>query len=197
MNSVYAELRIHEGDAHIIRNAGGSAYVRLSSASYSLAKPILNSKDALRSIIISQRLLGTREIAVFHHTDCGMLTFNTPQLRQIVKESDPNNEKLKVVDQIDFLEFPELEQSVIDDVQYLQENPLVLPETIITGWVYEVGSGKVRYECHPLPLVALTSVRFADSSNCLIVLTYTPSLYICISIQILCLCYFSMQRSKL
>ena len=101
------------------------------------------SKDALRSIVISQRLLGTREIAVFHHTDCGMLTFNTPQLRQIVKDSDPNNEALKAVDQIDFLEFPELEQSVKDDVQFLKENPLVLPETPVTGWVYEVGTGKV------------------------------------------------------
>lgn len=72
-----------------------------------------------------------------------MLTFNTPQLRQIVKESDPGNEKLKAVDQIDFLEFPELEQSVKDDVQYLKENPLVLPETLVTGWVYEVGTGRV------------------------------------------------------
>ena len=101
------------------------------------------SKEALRSIIISQRLLGTREIAVFHHTDCGMLTFNTPQLRQIVKDSDPGNESLKAVDQIDFLEFPELEQSVKDDVNYLKESPLVLPETTVSGWVYEVGTGKV------------------------------------------------------
>ncbi|EKM60802.1 uncharacterized protein PHACADRAFT_246953 [Phanerochaete carnosa HHB-10118-sp] len=124
--NVYAELGIHEGDAHIIRNAGGSA------------------KDALRSIIISQRLLGTREIAVFHHTGCGMLTFNTQQLRKLVKDSDPNNEALKAVDQIDFLEFPEIEQSVRSDVQYLRENPLVLPESIITGWVFEVETGKVR-----------------------------------------------------
>jgi carbonic anhydrase len=72
-----------------------------------------------------------------------MLTFNTPQLRQIVKDSDPLNEKLKAVDQVDFLEFPELEQSVVDDVQYLKGNPLVLPETVVTGWVYEVETGKV------------------------------------------------------
>lgn len=124
--NVYAELGIHEGDAHIIRNAGGSA------------------KDALRSIIISQRLLGTREIAVFHHTDCGMLTFTTPQLRDIVKDSNPADERLKVVDHIDFLEFSELEQSVKEDVQYLKESPLVLPETVVTGWVYEVGTGKIR-----------------------------------------------------
>ncbi|KAI0080026.1 carbonic anhydrase [Panus rudis PR-1116 ss-1] len=124
--NVYAELGINEGDAHIIRNAGGSA------------------KDALRSIIISQRLLGTREIAVFHHTGCGMLTFNTPQLRQLVKESDPSNPSLNAVDQIDFLEFSELEQSVKEDVEYLRNNPLVLKETVVTGWVYDVETGKIR-----------------------------------------------------
>ncbi|KAF7792492.1 hypothetical protein EIP86_003533 [Pleurotus ostreatoroseus] len=123
--NVYAELGIDEGDAHIIRNAGGSA------------------KDALRSILISQRLLGTREIAVFHHTDCGMLTFTTPQLRKLVKDSDPSDPTLNVVDEIDFLEFPELEQSVKDDVEYLKTNPLVLKETVVTGWIYDVTTGKV------------------------------------------------------
>ncbi|KAI0706060.1 carbonic anhydrase [Cytidiella melzeri] len=123
--NVYAELGINEGDAHIIRNAGGSA------------------KDALRSIIISQRLLGTREIAVFHHTDCGMLTFTTPQLRDIVKSSTDDLSVAQAVDNIDFLEFPELHQSVKDDVKYLKENPIILPETEITGWVYDVGTGKI------------------------------------------------------
>jgi len=122
----FAQLGIKEGDAHIIRNAGGVA------------------KDALRSIIISQRLLGTREIAVIHHTSCGMVTFSTPQLRTLVKDSDPQNTALKTVDQIDFLEFGDLEQSVKEDVKFLKENPLVLPETKITGWVYEVETGKVR-----------------------------------------------------
>ncbi|KAJ3552817.1 hypothetical protein NM688_g3952 [Phlebia brevispora] len=123
--NVYAELGVNEGDAHIIRNAGGSA------------------KDALRSIIISQRLLGTREIAVFHHTDCGMLTFTTPQLRKLVKDSDPSNPSLHAVDEIDFLEFHELDKSIKEDVEYLKTSPLVLKETVITGWVYEVGTGKV------------------------------------------------------
>ena len=61
------------------------------------------SKEALRSIIISQRLLGTREIAVFHHTGCGMLTFSTPQLRALVKDADPGNAALQAVDEIDYL----------------------------------------------------------------------------------------------
>ncbi|KZT23873.1 carbonic anhydrase [Neolentinus lepideus HHB14362 ss-1] len=124
--NVVAHLGLKEGDAHIIRNAGGSA------------------KDALRSIIISQRLLGTREIAIFHHTKCGMLTFSTDQLRQIVKDSDPADEGLKAVDNIDFLEFADLEDSVKKDVKFLQNNPLVLKETKVTGWVYEVETGKIR-----------------------------------------------------
>ncbi|KAI1797562.1 carbonic anhydrase [Ganoderma leucocontextum] len=124
--NVYAELGIQEGEAHIVRNAGGSA------------------KEALRSIVISQRLLGTREIAVFHHTGCGMFTFTGPELRAIVKDSDPANAALKEVDNIDFLEFQGLEESVKEDVKFLLEHPLVLPETKITGWVYEVETGKIR-----------------------------------------------------
>ncbi|KAI8995435.1 carbonic anhydrase [Trametes punicea] len=123
----YAYLGIKEGEAHIVRNAGGVA------------------KEALRSIVISQRLLGTREIAVFHHTGCGMVTFDTPKLRALVKESDPDNAALaRAVDEIDFLEFSGLEESVREDVRFLQENPLVLPGTKITGWVYEVETGKIR-----------------------------------------------------
>jgi len=124
--NVYAELGIKEGDAHIIRNAGGSA------------------KDALRSVIISQRLLGTREIAVFHHTGCGMLTFSSPQLQKLVKDSDPSNTALHAVDHIDFLEFSNLEQSVKDDVNFLRASALVLPGTVVTGWVYEVETGKIK-----------------------------------------------------
>ncbi|EPT01634.1 hypothetical protein FOMPIDRAFT_1029646 [Fomitopsis schrenkii] len=124
--NVFSELGIKEGDAHIIRNAGGAA------------------KDALRSIIVSQRLLGTREIAVIHHTACGMTTFQTEELRARVKAADPANAALYDVDAIDFLEFADLEKSVRDDVGWLREHPLVLPESQITGWVYEVETGKVR-----------------------------------------------------
>lgn len=112
----------------------------------------------MRSIIISQRLLGTREIAVFHHTACGMLTFSTPQLRTLVKDSDPQNADLSVVDSIDFLEFGDVEKSVRSDVKFLKENPLVLPETKITGWVFEVETGKVCPSLDLSPLVLLTVV---------------------------------------
>ncbi|EAU92659.1 carbonic anhydrase [Coprinopsis cinerea okayama7 len=102
-------------------------------------------KEALRSIVISQRLLGTREVAVFHHTDCGMLTFTTPQLQDIVKDAAPGNDAVaSAVDKIDFLEISDVEGSVKSDVKFLQENPLVLPETKITGWTYDVRSGKVQ-----------------------------------------------------
>lgn len=125
-SSPAAHLGIKEGDAHVIRNAGGSA------------------KDALRSIVISQRLLGTHEIAVFHHTGCGMLIFSTNELRDIVKKADPGNSTTaSQVDAIDFLEFTDVEDSVRSDVKFLQESPLVLKETSITGWVYEVETGKV------------------------------------------------------
>ncbi|TFK30757.1 carbonic anhydrase [Coprinopsis marcescibilis] len=120
------QLGIDLGEAHVIRNAGGSA------------------KEALRSIIISQRLLGTREVAVYHHTDCGMLTFTTEQLRGIVRDASPGNEAVaSAVNQIDFLEISNLEESVKDDVTFLKQNPLVLPESKITGWTYDVRSGKV------------------------------------------------------
>ncbi|EMD41550.1 hypothetical protein CERSUDRAFT_41471 [Gelatoporia subvermispora B] len=146
----YAHLGINEGEAHIIRNAGGVA------------------KDALRSIIISQRLLGTREIAVFHHTGCGMLTFTSSHLQTLVKDSDPGNPALEAVDKIDFLEFPDLEQSIKDDVAFLKENPLVLPETVVTGWVYEVETGKVCPVQNLWGRLCVTHLRCSDSPNCLI-----------------------------
>ena len=74
-----------------------------------------------------------------------MLTFDTAGLRARVKADDPANAALDAVDDIDFLEFAGLEESVRADVQFLRENPLVLPETKVTGWVYEVETGKVRF----------------------------------------------------
>ena len=73
-----------------------------------------------------------------------MLTFSTPQLRALVKDADPGNAALQAVDEIDFLEFQGLEESVRADVRFLEEHPLVLPGTKVTGWVYEVETGKVR-----------------------------------------------------
>ncbi|RLV90897.1 Uncharacterized protein JA1_004222 [Spathaspora sp. JA1] len=114
-----AALGLTEGDAHVIRNAGGRA------------------SDALRSVIISQRLLGTREIVVIHHTDCGMLTFSDEGLRTIVEKETGQN-----VDHFAFLPFNDLAKSVKDDVEFLKNSPLVL-DVPITGYIYDVKTGKI------------------------------------------------------
>jgi carbonic anhydrase len=113
-------LGLEEGDAHVIRNAGGRA------------------QDALRSIVVSQLLLGTNEILVIHHTECGMLTFKNEDLQAKVKQ------ELGVdASDTDFLPFPDLEQSVRDDVKLLQDSPLVPDGTSVRGFVYDVKSGRV------------------------------------------------------
>jgi carbonic anhydrase len=114
-------LGLAEGDAHVIRNAGGRA------------------RDALRSIIISQRLLGTRELAVIHHTDCGMLTFSNSDLRAKVKEDLGQD-----TGEFDFLPFDDLDESIRQDVEFLQMTQLLNPDTLIRGFVYDVKTGKLR-----------------------------------------------------
>ncbi len=109
------------GDAHVIRNAGGRA------------------QDAIRSLVISQRLLGTTEIVVLHHTDCGMLTFNNEQLAAKVQAELG----VDVAGQ-DFLPFPDLEQSVRDDVAILRASPLIPSSIPISGAIYDVTTGKVH-----------------------------------------------------
>ena len=103
----------------MIRNAGGRA------------------RDALRSLIISQRLLGTREVAVIHHTDCGMLTFTNRDLREKVKEDLGQD-----TGEFDFLPFQDLDESVRQDIEFLQATQLLDPDTLIRGFVYDVRDGK-------------------------------------------------------
>lgn len=103
------------------------------------------SKESLRSIIISQRLLGTKDVLVIHHSDCGMLTFSDEQLRSKVIDAHPGDTKVsEAVNDLQFGPFPDLDRSVKDDVAFLKNHPLVLKEGNITGWVYEVETGKVR-----------------------------------------------------
>src|SRR5712672_236611 len=113
-------LGFEEGDAHVIRNAGGRA------------------ADALRSLVISEQLLGTTEIVVIHHTDCGMLTFSNEDLRTKVKQELHAN-----ADNIDFLPFSNLEQSVRDDVAFLRNSPFIPDNIKISGFIYDVKSGKL------------------------------------------------------
>jgi carbonic anhydrase len=114
------QFGLSEGDAHVIRNAGGRA------------------RDALRSLIISQRLLGTREVAVIHHTDCDMLTFSNRDLRVKVKE-----DLGKDTGEFDFLPFTDLEGSVRQDLEFLQATQLLDPETVFRGFVYDVRTGRL------------------------------------------------------
>lgn len=113
-------LGLEEGDAHVIRNAGGRA------------------ADGLRSLIISEQLLGTTHIVVIHHTDCGMLTFSNEDLRTKVKQDLHAD-----ADSIDFLPFKNLEQSVRDDVAFLRHSPLIPKSIDIHGFIYDVKSGRL------------------------------------------------------
>ena len=114
-------LGLEIGDGHVIRNAGGRV-----------------SEDAIRSLVISERLLGTTEIVVLHHTDCGMLTFTNEQLAAKIKDD------LSVdVGDRDFLPFSDLEKSVRDDVAILRASPLIPKDIPISGAIYDVTTGKV------------------------------------------------------
>jgi carbonic anhydrase len=115
-------LGLAEGDAHVVRNAGGRA-----------------SDDALRSLAISHELLGTREVVVIHHTDCGMLTFTNEQIRQRLRDrlgADTSG--------VDFLPFGDLDQSVRDDVAIIRASPLIPDDVAISGFVYDVRTGRLR-----------------------------------------------------
>jgi carbonic anhydrase len=114
-------LGLEEGDAHVIRNAGGRA-----------------SDDAIRSLAISQQLLGTNEVVVIHHTDCGMLTFSNEDLRKKLKQELNAN-----AEHIDFLPFKDLEQSVRDDVATIKNSPLLLKNIEVSGFIYDVKSGRL------------------------------------------------------
>lgn len=97
--------------------------------------------------MISQRLLGTTEIAVFHHTDCGMLTFTNDDIRRKVKNEEPGKAAVaEAVDNIDFLPFPDLKESVKDDINFLKGSQLLKGGTNLSGWIYDVTTGKVCSE---------------------------------------------------
>lgn len=110
------------GDAHVIRNAGGRV-----------------SDDALRSLVISQRLLGTQEIVVIHHTDCGMAKFTNADLRNKI-QADLGVDS----GDFDFLPFKDLEQSVRDDVQIIRDSPLVPDDIVVSGAIYDVHTGRLQ-----------------------------------------------------
>ncbi len=114
-------LGLEEGDAHVIRNAGGRA------------------ADALRSLVISEQLLGTNTIVIIHHTDCGMLTFTNEDIHTKIKQ-----ELHADADHIAFLPFKDLEQSVRDDIAFLRASTLIPQNIEIKGFIYDVKSGKLQ-----------------------------------------------------
>ncbi|KAJ3968113.1 carbonic anhydrase [Lentinula raphanica] len=122
----FTQLGIKPGEAHIIRNAGGMA------------------RDALRSLVISQRLLGTREIAVYHHTGCGMATFSKPYLRTLVTENSMDEDKQSIPQASESSKPTRgsdspLLSSLKSEVDFLRTHPLILRGTKISGWVWDIG----------------------------------------------------------
>ena len=110
------------GDAHILRNAGGRV-----------------TNDMIRSLVISQQQMGTREIVVLHHTDCGAQTFNNEDFQEHLKcelEVDVSGQ--------DFLPFQDVDESVREDMKLLRECPLIPDDVIISGAVYDVDTGSMR-----------------------------------------------------
>ena len=110
------------GDAHILRNAGGRV-----------------TEDMIRSLVISQQQMGTREIVVLHHTDCGAQTFNNEDFQEHLKC------ELGVdVSGQDFLPFQDIDESVREEMKLLRECPLIPDDVIISGAVYDVDTGSMR-----------------------------------------------------
>ena len=113
-------LGLRTGDAHIIRNAGGLA-----------------TDDAIRSLVISQHLLGTEEVLVIEHTGCGMLTFEDEPVRaSIAKETGVRID-------LPLQPFPDLEANLKDQVQRIRSHPWVKPVPV-SGLIYEVETGRLR-----------------------------------------------------
>jgi carbonic anhydrase len=128
-----------EGDAHVIRNAGGRA-----------------SDDAIRSLIISYKLLGTREFFVIHHTNCGMEFFTNEVMRGLLKTSLETAELTpagfrdigkgpgsRAGEFIEWLTIPEQKQAVVDDVLRIRTHPLVPSSIPIYGYIYDVKTGQL------------------------------------------------------
>ena len=112
---------LQEGDAHVIRNAGGVV-----------------TDDEIRSLAISQRLLGTEEIVLVHHTDCGMLTFTDEQFAQRLEEETGVRPSWSAEC------FDDLEQNVRNSIARIQASPFIPRKDKVRGFVYEVESGRLR-----------------------------------------------------
>ena len=114
-------LGLQEGDAHVIRNAGGVV-----------------TDDAIRSLAISQRLLGTEEIVLIHHTDCGMLTFTDDDFKRQVQDDVGIKPEWAVET------FTDLDEDVRQSIARIKASPFIPKKDSVRGFVYEVETGKLR-----------------------------------------------------
>jgi carbonic anhydrase len=120
-------LGLEIGDAHVIRNAGGRV-----------------TDDAIRSLLISGWLLGTREFAVIHHTDCGMTKFTDPVLRDMIRD------QAGVEVDLEFLSFPDAEASTREDVDAIRDTKGFPDGVTVSGHVYDVRTGELRQVVAPV-----------------------------------------------
>jgi carbonic anhydrase len=117
----YGILGLHEGDAHVIRNAGGVV-----------------TDDEIRSLAISQRLLGTEEIILIHHTDCGMLTFTDDDFKRSIQEDTGIKPEWAAE------AFADLDEDVRQSIARIKASPFIPNKDSVRGFVYEVESGRLR-----------------------------------------------------
>jgi carbonic anhydrase len=119
--NVYAILSLHDGEAHVIRNAGGVV-----------------TDDEIRSLAISQRLLGTREIILIHHTDCGMLTFTDDAFKRTIQDETGIKPAWSAE------AFPDLNEDVRQSVARIQASPFIPHKDSIRGFVFDVATEKLN-----------------------------------------------------
>jgi len=117
----YGILGLQEGDAHVIRNAGGVV-----------------TDDEIRSLAISQRLLGTEEIILIHHTDCGMLTFTDDDFKRSIQDD------VGIQPETTAEAFPDLDEDVRQSIGRIKASPFIPRKDSIRGFVYEVETGRLR-----------------------------------------------------
>ena len=114
-------LGLEEGDAHVIRNAGGVV-----------------TDDEIRSLAISQRLLGTEEVILIHHTDCGMLTFTDDELGDRLEQATGRRPDWSP------RAFSDLEEDVRDSIKRIIESPFIPHTGSVRGFIYDVATGELR-----------------------------------------------------
>ena len=119
--NVFGALGLEEGDAHVIRNAGGVV-----------------TDDAIRSLAISQRLLGTEEIVLIHHTGCGMLTFTDDDFKRSIEEDTGIRPEWAAES------FPDLDADVRQSIARIKASPFIPRKDAVRGFVYEVETGRLR-----------------------------------------------------